>query len=159
MGVFKGPLLEAIHLFKFQGNMPAGERLGKMMALWVNDCLTLPNYDAILPVPLHASKLRQRGFNQSLVLARQIAKVSSINVNALTLKKVVQGAPQVGLGREERRENVRGTFAVKDSEDLGGMKILLVDDVYTTGSTVRECAVALMKEGASEVDVLTLARA
>ncbi|MCK9229389.1 MAG: ComF family protein [Syntrophales bacterium] len=159
IGAFNGPLLEAIHLFKYRNHLPAGERLGSLMARWSYDTLSIADYDRIIPVPLHAAKLKERGFNQSLVLARRIARFSAVPVDALSLQKIAPGHPQVGLGRDRRRENVRGTFALRGGTELEGLKVLLVDDVYTTGSTVRECTHVLMKSGVREVAVLALARA
>lgn len=159
VGAFKGPLLEAIHLFKYRKHMPAGELLGTMMARWTYDSLSIADYDRIIPVPLHPAKLKERGFNQSLVLARQIARLFALPVDVSSLKKVTPGHPQVGLGRDQRRKNVRGTFAVTGGRKLKGLNVLLVDDVYTTGSTARECSRVLVEGGARDVAALALARA
>ena len=159
LGKYDGPLLEAIHLFKYQKNVTAGERLGRMMARWSLDCLDLSAYERIIPVPLHPSKLRNRGFNQSLVLARQIARTGSIPLDVTTLVKDSDGIAQVGLGEEERKKNVRNRFSVCNRKGLSGKRFLLVDDVYTTGSTVDECARVLLMNGAKEVGVAALARA
>lgn len=159
LGSYDGPLLEAIHLFKYQKNVTAGERLGRMMARWSLDCLDLPAYDRVIPVPLHPSKLRKRGFNQSLILARQIAGTGPIPLDVTTLVKGSDSIPQVGLGKEERKKNVRNRFSVRNGKGLSGNRFLLVDDVYTTGSTVDECARILLKNGAREVSVAALARA
>jgi ComF family protein len=103
--------------------------------------------------------LRERGFNQAVILAREISNRFSIPLDFLTLRRHVFTEPQVNLGKDRRTANVRGAFVVKDGKKIQGQKIILVDDVYTTGSTVKECAGALMKHGAAEVAVLTLARA
>lgn len=159
VGAFTGPLLEAIHLFKYRKHMPAGDLLGAMMARLTYDSLSIGDFDRIIPVPLHPEKLKERGFNQSLVLARQIGRRFAIPVDVARLKKISPGHPQVGLGRDERRRNVRGTFAVPGGTTLKGLNVLLVDDVYTTGSTARECSRVLVKSGVREVAVLALARA
>jgi ComF family protein len=103
--------------------------------------------------------LRKRGFNQSLVLARQISKKFSIPLNFTSLKRIVDTPPQIGMGKSQRASNVKNAFKVADKGNVKGKKILLVDDVYTTGSTVNECARTLLRNGAEEVAVLTLARA
>lgn len=158
IGSFSGPLLKAIHLFKYRKHLPAGELLGAMMARWTYDSLSIADYDRIIPVPLHPARLKERGFNQSLVLAQKIARQFAIPVDVSRLKKLSPGHPQVGLGRDQRRKNVRGTFTVTGETGLEGLKVLLVDDVYTTGSTARECARVLVESGVREVAVLALAR-
>ena len=112
-----------------------------------------------MPVPLHARRLRERGFNQSMILAEEISRHFSINLDFLSLRRVVRTESQASLSREMREQNIKGAFSVADAEKINGEKIILVDDVYTTGSTVKECACILLKNKAAEVAVLTLARA
>ncbi len=99
------------------------------------------------------------GFNQAVILARQIAKRFSLPIDFMTLQRAVFTKPQVGMGREDRSVNVRGAFTVRKPERTAGKRILLVDDVYTTGSTLTECTRTLLKAGADSVAVLTLAKA
>jgi ComF family protein len=152
-------LLDAIHVFKYKGKITTGEILGKIMAEHVYPDMSIADYSLIVPVPLHPRRLRERGFNQAVILAREISKRFSIPLDFLTLKRRVFTEPQVSLGKEQRTANVRGAFAVMNEKKIKGQKIILIDDVYTTGSTVKECAGALMKNGAADVAVLTLARA
>ena len=159
MGKYEETLLEIIHLFKYHGKVSVGEALGRIMAKTRYDSLAIETYSLIIPVPLHPKKLRERGFNQSLVLAKQISKMFSISLDFITLRRVLHTESQVNLSRQERVANVRRAFAVTDRNGIEGKKILLIDDVYTTGSTVKECSEILMKNGAEEVAVLTLARA
>ena len=159
LGAYEGTLLDAIHLFKYHGKISVGEALGRMMAQAPYHSLTIGDYSVVIPVPLHPKKLRERGFNQSLVLARQVSKQISIPLDFFALRRTVHTEAQVKLSGHKRRKNVRGAFEVKDPNRIEGQRILLVDDVYTTGSTVRECSKILMKSGAQEVAVLTLARA
>lgn len=119
----------------------------------------ITDYSVIMPVPLHPKKLRARGFNQSLILAREISKYFSLSLDFLTLKRHIYTEPQINLGKKERELNVRGVFSVTHPHKIQGQKIILVDDVYTSGSTVKECARILMKNKADKVAVLTLARA
>jgi ComF family protein len=156
---YEAVLLDAIHAFKYKGKITTGEVLGKMMADYAYPGFSIADYSLIIPVPLHARRLRERGFNQAVILAREISKRFSISLDYLALRRRVYTEPQVNLGRDRRAVNVRSAFAVKNGKRIEGEKILLVDDVFTTGSTVRECAGALMTHGAEEVAVLTLARA
>ena len=156
---YEAVLLDAIHVFKYKGKITTGEILGKMMADHVYPGFSIADYSLIVPVPLHPKRLRERGFNQAVILAREISKRFSIPLDFLILRRHIFTEPQVNLGRDQRKANIRGAFIVKDGKKIQGQKIILVDDVYTTGSTVKECAGALMKHGAAEVAVLTLARA
>ncbi len=159
LGKYAGALLEVIHLFKYHGNVSAGETLGRMMARTNYDSLAIGEYSLILPVPLHPARLRERGFNQSLILAKQISDRFCIPVDFLALRRTIHTEAQVNLSKPHRVSNVRGAFEVTDRSLTEDRRILLIDDVYTTGSTAKECAETLMKNGASEVAVLTLARA
>jgi ComF family protein len=159
LGIYDTILLETIHLFKYSGKILIGELMGTVMAEYRYDSLSIPEFSLIIPVPLHPKKLRDRGFNQSLVLGKQISKKFSIPLDFGVLKRRIDTKPQVNLGKSERVKNVKGAFMVKEKERIEGEKVLLVDDVYTTGSTVNECARMLREAKASDVAVLTLARA
>ncbi|NQU03999.1 MAG: ComF family protein [Syntrophaceae bacterium] len=159
LGMYEKTLLDAIHLFKYNGKIAMGEILGEMMAQYDYDSLDIRDYSLLMPVPLHTLRLKKRGFNQALILARHIAHKFSLPLDFTTLKRSVDTKPQVNLGRSERVKNIKGAFEVAHEEKIRGKKILLVDDVYTTGSTVRECARVLIEKGAKEVSVFTLARA
>ena len=117
------------------------------------------DYDRIIPVPLHPRKSRERGFNQSGLLAAGLSRRTGINLSRGGLIRTRYTGTQTRLSRKERRENVRGAFRVTGRAGFERKTLLLIDDVYTTGATVSECARALMKAGAERVDVLTLARA
>jgi ComF family protein len=117
----------------------------------------LPVADGVVPVPLTLRRLRERGFNQSLLIARIIAKEIRAPLLMDILIKKKETPPQIGLTARERLLNLRNAFAVKGS--VKGMRLLLVDDVMTTGATVTECSKQLMRSGAEEVIVMTLARA
>jgi ComF family protein len=116
------------------------------------------DFDRIAPVPLHLDRLRDRGFNQSLLLAREPARCLGRPVDAMLLERVRPTPPQVGLGLAERRSNLRGAFRVRKGRDVTGARVLLVDDVSTSGATADACATALLEAGARSVDVVTLAR-
>jgi ComF family protein len=159
VGLYEKTLLTAIHLFKYQGKIGIGEVLGRIMADFAGGQWDMTVFSLIIPVPLHRKRLRERGFNQAVILARQIAKRFSLPLDFMTLRRERFTAPQVGLGREERSANVRMAFAVRKPEKITGRKILLVDDVTTTGSTLTECASILTQAKAESVAILTLARA
>jgi ComF family protein len=116
--------------------------------------------DVVVPIPLHRERLRWRGFNQAVPLARAIAAARGRPVDPFALTRQRPTPPQVGLlGAGDRRRNVRGAFAVRDRERVRGRTVLLVDDVMTTGATAHECAHVLRRAGARAVDVVVLARA
>jgi len=156
---YEASLRDAIHRFKYKGKIAVGETLGKLMAEYEYDSLSIEDYSLIVPVPLHPRRLRERGFNQSVVLAREIAEEHSISLDFTILKRIIYTEPQVSLDRKKRGSNVKGAFKITDGERVKGERVILTDDVYTTGSTVRECARVLIRSGAAEVAVLTLARA
>jgi len=159
VGLYEDTLLEAIHLFKYRGRIGIGNVLGSIMADFAGGIWDMKVFSAIMPVPLHRKRLRERGFNQAVILARKIAKRFDLPLDFVTIRREVLTKPQVGLGHEERSVNVRGAFTVRKPERTAGKRILLVDDVYTTGSTLAECARTLLDTGADSVAVLTLARA
>ena len=159
VGLYEDTLLTAIHLFKYRGRIGIGKILGNIMADFSGGIWDMKSFSVIMPVPLHKKRLRERGFNQAVILARAIAKRFALPLDFMALRREVLTAPQVGLGHEERSINVRGAFTVRKPERAAGKRILLVDDVYTTGSTLAECAKTLLKAGADSVAVLTLARA
>jgi ComF family protein len=115
--------------------------------------------DVMVPVPLHIRRLRERGFNQALLLIRELSKRMGIPYEERVLKKIKDTPVQIALKKRERRKNLTGAFQVRDQEAIRGKAIVLVDDVYTTGATVNECSHALLKAGAKQVAVLTVARA
>jgi ComF family protein len=159
VGYYEATLLTAIHLFKYQGKIGIGKILGNFMADFAAETWDMQVFSAIIPIPLHRKRLRERGFNQALILAREIANRFSLPLDFMTLRREVFTAPQVGLGRKERLLNVRGAFAVRKPERIAHGKLLLVDDVYTTGSTLAECARILLEAKADSVSILTMARA
>jgi len=114
-------------------------------------------YDVIVPVPLHATRLARRGFNQAAILARAIARPDE-RVLVDALRREVRATTQTALGRHARADNVRDIFAVRSARHLGGRSVLLVDDVVTTGATVRSCSSVLLAAGARRVEVWSLAR-
>lgn len=117
----------------------------------------LQKYDIMLYVPMHIKKKRQRGYNQSELIAREVAKKLGIKFNNNGLIKIKNTAKQSTLTKKQRIENVKGAFAIKNKEVIKNKRVILFDDIYTTGSTVDECSKVLKTAGAKEIAVLTLA--
>jgi ComF family protein len=156
--VYDGILMEAIHQFKYAGRTMLARVFGPLMADSTELFSTLSEKPLIMPVPLHPRRLRERGFNQSLLLARHISMVRGAELDFMTLKRVKYTAPQTSLGQKERPANVRKAFALDKAGTVSGRSVLLVDDVATTGSTLNECARVLKKGGSKEIFGLVLAR-
>jgi ComF family protein len=154
-GLFEGPLREAIHVYKYRPLRALGGPLAAWMAEQVRMTVQL---ELAMPVPLHAKRLRSRGFNQALLLARGVSDRFSVQLSYDNLIRTRHTRPQVELSGKERAENVRGAFGVARPGEVRDRKVLLVDDVFTTGATMNECAKVLKEAGAASVTVLTLAR-
>jgi ComF family protein len=153
-GFYEGELRELIHLFKYGRVQTLAKPLGRFLAL------ALPreeSFDTIVPMPLHWRKRWERGFNQADLLAREISRRTHTPVRN-ALRRVRFTATQAGLTNAKRRKNVSGAFRPRGEQALGGQRVLLVDDVMTTGSTAAACARALKMAGARRVVLLTLAR-
>jgi ComF family protein len=118
----------------------------------------LDRVSVIMPVPLHSERLRQREFNQSLLLADQIGRALGIPVSYTNLIRTIPSQAQTSLSRKSRLKNLRGAFTVRYPDEIRKQRVLLIDDVFTTGTTVNECAKSLRKAGSSDVLVLTLGR-
>jgi ComF family protein len=124
----------------------------------INQLPPLDNINLIVPVPLHIGRLREREFNQSLLIADQIGRYLDIPVSCNDLTRTSPSPPQTTLPRKERLRNLRGAFAVPRPDSIADKQILLIDDVFTTGATVNQCAQALRKAGSGDVFALTLCR-
>lgn len=156
-GYYTGVLREAIHQFKYSGNRQLAEELGMLLAAAWSERNDKAEIDCIVPVPMHRSRERERGFNQSALLAQVVADRLSLPITTQALKRTKAARPQVDLTLEERADNVKGTFGI-GSDTLDGRNLMLIDDVFTTGSTLDEAAGVLKSGGAASVHVLVLAR-
>lgn len=160
---FEGPARELIHRFKYQRRFALAPRLARALMGAPAARAMLHDWQPqwLVPVPLHPSRGRARGFNQSALLARELSPICGVPALEL-LRRVRATPPQVGLRGRERRANVKGAFAVDadlwQKRGAHNARILLIDDVFTTGSTLAECAATLRKAGACEVGALTVAR-
>jgi ComF family protein len=157
-GLYEGTIREAIHLLKYGGKAFLARHLAGLLDKGY-PFIDYASYDLLVPVPLHRKRLRERGFNQALLLGNAIGRGVGVSCTGFALKKIRWSAPQIHLSPKEREENVKGSFGVANPAEVRGKRVLLIDDVMTTGSTVNECARELLKAGAGEVDVFTLARA
>ncbi len=163
-GSYDGGLRELIHLLKYEHVRPAARVLGQMLAKAVSGLDPDRNLQSLLviPVPLHRRKLRQRGFNQSELIAWEFMKAAGgtnlFELHSRILERRRETESQIGLTRHQRRVNIRGAFAVARPKEIFEREILLIDDVFTTGTTASECARILRRAGASKVYVATVAR-
>lgn len=156
LGIYEESLRLAVQRFKYEGAIVLDRPLGGLLAASLErDDAFRP--DLLIPVPLHRSRLRERTYNQSLLLARVLGRRWRLPVPARLLVRVRPTPQQQGLKADVRRQNLKGAFALK--RKLRGERVLLIDDVVTTGATVRECSRVLMEGGAGEVTVAVLARA
>ncbi len=155
-GIYDGALREAVHALKFGGCRAMARPLGEMVAEVVASDARM-RADVVVPVPLHRRRLRERGFNQAELLADEVARRLGLPSRPGALERVRETPAQVGLGKEDRRVNVRGAFVARDG--VAGARVLLVDDVLSTGSTAVECARALRTAGAAAVTVAAVAMA
>lgn len=153
-GSYEGPLREFIHLFKYGGIETLAEPLAQLLLR------ALPrdsHFDVVIAMPMHWRKQWQRGFNQAALLARPVAKRYGLKLSSNLARRRYTKA-QAGLSEEQRRENLKNSFWVRRAEEIQGKRILVIDDVLTTGATMREAAGTLRSAGAAHVSALTLAR-
>lgn len=159
-GRYDGAVKDLILLFKYGGfSLLAGDLAAFIDLALSGDTGLWDGIEAIVPVPLDRRRKRERGFNQAGLIARRLGRLRGLAVLDRRLVKVRAVPPQVSLEAAERERNVRGAYAVRKSEDIRGRTLLVLDDVFTTGSTLRECSVVLKKAGAAEVRALTVAQA
>jgi ComF family protein len=156
--------MHVVHQLKYQGRLALAPAMGRMLGEAYRRYWSECPVDGVLPIPLHRRRLRRRGFNQADVLLRSWLKDAAAAGQpgpargARILERIRATPPQTGLKRSERRRNIRGAFRVAAHGEIENRRLLLVDDVFTTGATVEEAARVLRAAGAASVDVLTLAR-
>ena len=165
--VYDQILMRLIQRFKYKGKLQLARPLAELALTACRLFWDRGLIDMIIPVPLHISRMRTRGFNQSYLLVRNWNQMAApggelsggYRIEPDLLVRSRATAPQTSLGRKQRSDNIKKAFALTDRNEVAGKRILLIDDVYTTGATVNECARELLNGGAGQVDVLTLARA
>lgn len=153
---YEGEARRAILAFKFRLGVHRARGFADLLASVVSMGVAWSDYDVAAPVPLHPRRLRERGYNPPLLIARRLLRQTPIALRPELMLRVRDTPPQRGLSRAGRRDNVRGAFAVR--EGVAGLRVLLIDDVLTTGATAAECARVLLRGGAARVGVATLAR-
>lgn len=164
-GVYESTLRASIHLLKYEHVSTVAAPLGTLLAKSIANFTHLPASLTVVAVPLHATKERERGFNQTILLAghtacalRKIRPELTLRLNLRALGRQRGTESQSGLTPHQRRRNLRGAFFVAAPQQICGHSILLLDDIYTTGATARECTQTLLRAGAAVVYVATLAR-
>ncbi|MBF0120875.1 MAG: ComF family protein [Desulfobacterales bacterium] len=157
LGVYDNSLMKAIHCFKYKGKLQLKLPLSSLLFYTFLKYFKNEKIDIIIPVPLHKKRFRSRGFNQAFLLIQNWTNMLNIIIDRDNLVRKRYTRPQVGLGKIERINNIYEAFTIIDSSIIKDKKILLIDDVYTTGATANECARILISKGATEVNVLTLA--
>lgn len=156
--VAKTAVLEAIHRFKYSRALWFENFLAGLLVREAAPVLREEPWDFLVPVPLHPLKFRYREFNQAELLAAQLARATGIPLHRHLLRRVTATATQTLLTRERRAANMKNAFAVPSGTSLAGKRLVVVDDVFTTGATTSECARALRGAGAAAVSVWTVAR-
>ena len=159
LGAYEGSLQEAIHRWKYEGKTYLTPFFAEWMEEGLNRHWGPHSLDLLIPATLHPQRLREIGFNQALLLVKELSRRTGIPYRKTILQKKKPTIPQVNLSGTEREKGLRGAFQVIGKEELLGKSVLLVDDVYTTGATVNECSKVLLRGGAERVNVLTLAHA
>ena len=155
---YQTTLQEAIHLFKFEKKKVLAQHLIQLInARMPTDC-NMAEYDFVLPIPIHKKRLRERGFNQAVLLANAIAGAEGVPVLTDTLIRKRHTVAQSSLDREARQQNIIGAFGIHNPEIIRGKRLLIIDDVFTTGATIREAVSELWTADPVEIDVLTVAR-
>jgi len=145
-------------MLKYRNRRYLARPLGHLMSIIGGKWIHLHKIDAIVPIPLHKKRIKERGYNQSILLARAIGDYTGLPVEMDCLIRIRWTMPQVELNEKEREKNVKGAFDVKDPERLLGKKVLIVDDVITTGATINEATKTLNASGIEGVFVFTLGR-
>ena len=153
----KGKVQRLLHALKYKGNKDVGRLLGFMFGQEMKAAAMLPDATLIISVPLHAKKKKLRGYNQSDLLAEGFSNATGIPWSATVLERIKHTATQTGKSKIERRENVKGVFAVRECIDY--KSVIIIDDVLTTGATLEECVQTLKSAGCESFTILTIALA
>ncbi len=158
VALYQTTLQQAIHLFKFEKRKVFARHLIELINAHTPVDCDIATYDFILPIPIHKKRLRERGFNQATLLADGIAEAVGVPVLTDTLVRKRHTVAQSSLDREARQQNIVGAFEVRNPKLIRGKRLLVIDDVFTTGATIREAVNELWTVDPAEIDVLTLAR-
>ena len=155
---YGGIIREKLINYKFNEQSYLHETFANIIIKNEKICRFIKNYDIIIPVPIHRKRYKQRGYNQTELIARKIAKNLDITVVTDVLVKEKNNKPQSDLTKTEREQNIKNVYRVQNSQKIKNKTILIIDDIYTTGNTVKECSRMLQQAGASQIAVLTIAK-
>lgn len=155
--LYDGIIADIVRAFKFGGQKMYGDFLTALSFKYFNDTYLLENHDLIVPVPLHENRLKERGYNQSDIIAKRLGKILNTDVDYDALIRTRDTLHQSSLKGKDRINNVKDAFLAQNG-DIEGKKIILADDIYTMGETANECAKALINAGAEKVTVFTLCK-
>ena len=158
IALYQTTLQQAIHLFKFEKKKAFARHLIQLMNTHIPSDCSIAGYDFVLPIPIHKKRLRERGFNQATLLADGIAKVEGVPVLTDVLVRKRHTVAQSSLDSAARQQNIVGAFEVQNPNIISGKRLLVIDDVFTTGATIGEAVSELWTADPAEIDVLTLAR-
>ena len=158
LAFYQTTLQQAIHFFKFEKKKVFARPFIQLINAHIPSDCNIPEYDFILPIPIHKKRLRERGFNQATLLANGIAKAGGVPLLTNTLVRHRHTVAQSSLNREARQQNLMGAFEIRNPDIIRDKRLLVFDDVFTTGATIREVVSELWTADPAEVDVLTLAR-
>ena len=158
VALYQTTLQVAIHLFKFEKKKVFAHHLIQLINAHIPTDCSIAAYDFVLPIPIHKKRMRERGFNQATLLADGIAKVEGVPVLTDALVRKRHTIAQSSLDSAARQQNIVGAFEVRNPDIISGKRLLVIDDVFTTGATIREAVSELWTADPAEIDVLTLAR-
>ncbi len=148
-----------IHEFKYKGNKEVGKFLGRIMGKSLLESNRFNDIELLIPLPLYEKKEKKRGFNQSLILCEGINEIMKVPINIGNVKRRIATSTQTRKGRKERWENVSDSFKISNPEELAGKRILLVDDVITTGATLEACGAAILRINNTQLYIASLSLA
>ena len=152
--IHKEPVNEAIYAFKYKNKRIYGKIFARELAMVYGKCLKEENVELIIPIPLHKSRRRERGYNQTEILAKYLSEYTGIEVDQTSLVRNKRTSPQKHYNDKERKKNIRHAFTLK--KEIHAKSVLLIDDIYTTGSTIDEAARMLKKSGVINICFLTI---
>ena len=155
---YEGIIKERLIKFKFNEKPYIYKAFVNFLIKNKKICSFLKSYDIIIPVPIHYNRKVKRGYNQSALISKEIAKMTGIDYSENVLLKKINNKPQSTKNKEARKENVIGVYYIKNEYKIYNKKILLLDDIYTTGSTVNECCRIIRQANISSIDVITIAK-
>ena len=155
---YDGIIREKILKYKFKDSAYLYKTFSEIIIKNKKMCGFIKKYDIIIPVPIHKKRYKERGYNQSELLAKEIAKILEIPMEKHVLIKALNNTPQSKLSKQERKNNAIGVYKTINNQKIINKKVILVDDIYTTGSTANECSKMLKQAGVSEIAVLTIAK-